>query len=87
MKEITKKEKLIITAGTLIEGKNADGHWHLRRLVHRVREAHDDDTYTVETLVSRNFVGKFTYEEIMSKYSVRRTKNELYPSNRSRQYK
>ncbi len=59
-----------IKAGTLIEGKNADGHWHLRRLVHRVREAHDDGTYTVETLILRNFVGKFTYEEIISKYRI-----------------
>lgn len=63
-------EKLIIKAGSLIEGKNVDGHWHLRRLVHRVREAHNDGAYTVETLVSRNFVGKFTYEEIISKYRV-----------------
>ena len=63
-------EKLIIKAGTLIEGKNADGHWHLRRVMHRVRETHDDDTYTVETLVSRNFVGRFTYDEIISKYRV-----------------
>ena len=63
-------EKLIIKAGTLIEGKNADGHWHLLRLVHRVREAHDDCTFTVESLVLRNFVGKFTYEEIISKYRV-----------------
>jgi len=59
-----------IKAGTLIEGKNADGHWHLRRLVHRVREMHDDGTYTVETLVLRNFVGRFSYEEIISKYRV-----------------
>lgn len=58
-------EKLIIKAGTLIEGKNADGYY-----LHRVREAHDDGTYTVETLVLRNFVGKFTYEEIISKYRV-----------------
>lgn len=59
-----------IKAGTLIEENNADGHWHLRRLVHRVREVHDDGTYTIETLVLRNFVGKFTYEEIISKYRV-----------------
>ena len=59
-----------IKTGTLIERKNADGHWHLRRLVHRVREAHDDGSYTVETLVLKNFVGKFTYEEIMSKYRI-----------------
>lgn len=63
-------EKLIITAGTLIERKNADRHWHLRRLVHRVREAHNDGTYSVETLVSRYFVGRFTYGEIISKYRV-----------------
>lgn len=63
-------EKPIIKAGTLIEGKNADGHWHLRRLVHRVRETHDDGTYTVETLVSRYFVGRFTYDEIISNYRV-----------------
>ncbi len=63
-------EKLKIKAGTLIEGKNADGHWHLRRLVHRVREAHDDGSYTVETLVSRNFVGRFSYKEILSNYRV-----------------
>jgi hypothetical protein len=63
-------EKLKINAGTLIEGKNADGRWHLRRLVHRVREMHDDGTYTVETLVLRNFVGKFTYDEIISKYRI-----------------
>ena len=55
-----------IKAGILIEGKNADGRYYL----HRVREAHDDDTYTVETLVSRNFVGRFTYEELISKYRV-----------------
>ena len=65
---ITKKQT--IKAGTLIEGKNADGHWHLRRLVHRVREVHNDGTYTVETLVLRNFVGKFTYDEIITKYRV-----------------
>ena len=59
-----------IKAGTLIEGKNADGYWHLRRLVHRVREAHNDGTYTVETLVLRNFVGKFTYKELISKYRI-----------------
>jgi hypothetical protein len=59
-----------IKAGTLIEEKNADGLWHLRRLVHRVREAHDDGTYTLETLVSRYFVGRFTYEEIISKYRI-----------------
>jgi len=64
-------EKLKIKAGTLIEGKNADGHWHLRRLVHRVREVHNDGTYTVETLVSRNFVGRFTYDEIISKYRIK----------------
>ena len=69
--------KLIIKAGTLIERKNADGQWHLRRLVHRVREAHDDGTYTVETLVSRNFVGKFTYDEIISKYRVINRKEEI----------
>jgi hypothetical protein len=63
-------EKLKINAGTLIEGKNADGRWHLRRVMHRIRETHDDDTYTVETLVSRNFVGRFTYEEIISKYRI-----------------
>ena len=63
-------EKSIITAGTLIEGKNADGHWHLRRLVRRVREAHDDGTYTVETLVSRNIVGRFSYDEIISQYRI-----------------
>ena len=63
-------EKLKIKAGTLIEGKNADGHWHLRRLVHRVREVHNDGTYTVETLVSRNFVGRFTYDEIISKNRI-----------------
>ena len=55
-----------IKAGILIEGKNADGRYYL----HRVREAHDDGTYTVETLVLRNFVGKFTYEEIISKYRI-----------------
>ncbi len=76
-------EKLIIKAGSLIEGKNADGRYYL----HRVREMHDDDTYTVETLILRNFVGKFTYEEIISKYRIWRTKNELHPSNQSRQYK
>ena len=59
-------EKLIIKAGTLIEGKNADGRYYLLR----VREAHDDGSYTVETLILRNFVGKFTYEEIISKYRV-----------------
>jgi len=58
-------EKLIIKAGTLIEGKNADGRYYL----HRVREIHDD-AYTVETLILRNFVGKFTYDEIISKYRV-----------------
>ena len=63
-------EKLIIKTGTLIEGKNADGHWHLRRLVHRVREVHDDGAYTVETLVSRNFVGRFSYKEIISNYKI-----------------
>ena len=63
-------EKLIIKAGTLIEDKNTDGHWHLHRLVHRVREAHNDGTYTVETLVLRNFVGRFSYEEIISKYRI-----------------
>ena len=63
-------EKLIIKAGSLIEGKNADGRWHLRRLVHRVREVHNDGSYTVETLVLRNFVGRFSYEEIMSKYRI-----------------
>ncbi len=72
-----------IKAGTLIEGKNADGRYYL----HRVREAHDDGVYTVETLVLRNFVGEFTYGEILSKYRVRRTKNELHPSNRSGQFK
>ena len=63
-------EMQTIKAGTLIEGENADGHWHLRRLVHRVREVHNDGTYTVETLVLRNFVGRFTYEEIISKYRI-----------------
>lgn len=62
-------EKLI-KAGTLIEGKNTDEHWHLRRLVHRVREAHNDGTYTIETLVSRNIVGRFSYDEIISKYRI-----------------
>jgi hypothetical protein len=61
---------MIIKTGTLIEGKNTGGHWHLRRLVHRVRESHDDGTYTIETLVSRNFVGRFTYDEIISKYRI-----------------
>ena len=56
-----------IEAGTLIEGKNADGRYYL----HRVRETHDDDgTYTVETLILRNFVGRFSYEEIISKYRI-----------------
>ena len=54
-----------IKAGTLIEGKNADGRYYL----HRVREIHDN-VYTVETLILRNFVGKFTYEELISKYRV-----------------
>ena len=57
---------MIIKVGTLIEGKNADGRYYL----HRVREAHDDDTYTVETLVSRNIVGRFSYEEIIAKYRI-----------------
>ncbi len=59
----------MIKSGTLIERKIVDGHWHLRRLVHRIREVHDN-TYTVETLVLRNFVGKFSYEELISKYRV-----------------
>lgn len=58
-------EKLKIKVGTLIEGKNADGRYYL----HRVREIHDD-AYTIETLVLRNFVGRFSYEEIISKYRI-----------------
>ena len=58
--------KLKIKAGTLIEGKNADGRYYL----HRVRETQDDGTYTIETLVSRNFVGRFSYEEIIAKYRI-----------------
>ena len=54
-----------IKAGTLIEGKNADGRYYL----HRVREIHDD-AYIVETLILKNFVGKFTYKELISKYRV-----------------
>ncbi len=60
----TKKQS--IKAGTLIEGKNADGRYYL----HRVRETHDDGTYTIETLILRNFVGRFTYDEIISKYRI-----------------
>lgn len=63
-------EMQTIKAGTLIERKNADGLWHLRRVMHRVREAHDDGTHTIETLVSRNFVGRLSYEEIISKYRI-----------------
>ncbi len=59
-------ENLIIKTGTLIEGKNANGRYYL----HRVREAHNDGTYTVETLVLRNFVGRFSYKEILSNYRV-----------------
>jgi len=60
----TKKQS--IKAGTLIEGKNADGRYYL----HRVRETHDDGTYTIETLILRNFVGRFSYKEILSNYRV-----------------